>query len=644
MLFTTPQAVNQKWWRCLLPTVLVLVLLAVLANAWLLGRDLHTLWTRGMRLKTLAQDPTALFQAGELAQAKADLEDVEHAVLALRAHLQPVLRGAWCPWRAAREHLQAGDRGMQMGAELARVGQIVCEGIAPIVEAAEPAEGSRAASEALFLGLVAARPHFQEAERRVSRLGEDAAVLAKVDLCRPADHAVSILADYLRLGRSALAAATAAPLLLGELEAAQYLILAQNSDELRPTGGFITSIGRLALEQGAIRELAVGDSYAVDQFTVDHPFAPEPMQRHMGVILWTTRDGNWSPDFPTAARDVEDLYHLENPGHLNGVIAFDIWFLEAIVRAVEPLELEGYDGYVTGDNIVQKMREYWFVELPHETIGWSWSEKRDWLRAHRKDFLGPLNRALVQKVQKQSDPRQLAKLLRVVQQAMDQKHLQLYFDEPAVQELLATAGWDGALDHMHGADQLLVLDTNMGYNKVNVNVTQEIDYEVALSRDDRAQATLTITYHNGSPWRPTCEHPVALTKTYEMMTEGCYMNYLRVYVPPGSELVASGGFTETATVADEEGKTVFATFFVVPTAETRTVHFVYSLPLDCAEEYRLLVQKQAGTDAVPLTVRIALPLGTGVLSAEPEPSSRQQGAVSYDWNLRRDRSVVLRLR
>jgi len=641
--FTTPQTTNQRWRRLLL-AVLVLVLLAVLANAWLLGKDLYTLWTRGVRLRTLARAPTDLFQEGHLARTRTDLEDIERALLGLRDHLRPVLRATWHPWRAAWEHLQAGDKALRMSAELVRVGQTVCEGIAPIIEAVGPGEDSRGASEALFAGLVAGRPHFEEAERRVSRLGEDAAALAKVDLWRPVDGAVSILADYLRLGRSALAAATAAPLLLGEMETAQYLILAQNSDELRPTGGFITSIGRLVLDQGAVNELTVEDSYAVDKFTVDHPFAPEPMQRHMGIILWTTRDGNWSPDFPTAAREIEDLYQLENPDDVDGVIAFDMWFLGAIVDAVEPLELEGYDELITGDNLFERMQEYWLVELPEESAGWSWSERRDWLRGHRKDFFGPLSRALMRKIQTQSDPTQLGKLLRAVQQALNQEHLQLYFHAAPAQEFLTATGWDGAVDHTHDGDYLLVLDTNMGYNKVNVNITQKIDYQVTLGRDDGLQATLTITYHNRSPWRPTCDRIVALTKTYEMRTEGCYMNYLRVYVPPGSELVASGGFTETATVADEEGKTVFATFFVVPTAETRTVHFVYNLPLSSTEEYRLLVQKQAGTDAVPLTVRIALPLGTEVLSAEPEPSCRQQRVVSYEWNLRRDRSFALRLR
>jgi len=109
-------------------------------------------------------------------------------------------------------------------------------------------------------------------------------------------------------------------------------------------------------------------------------------------------------------------------------------------------------------------------------------------------------------------------------------------------------------------------------------------------------------------------------------------------------LLAVEGVTETQTSPDEEGKTVFATFFVVPANESRTIRFIYSIPDSGLEGYSLLVHKQAGTDAVPLKVRIILPQGVRVLSAQPEPQSRQQGVVSYDLDLRRDRSLVLKLR
>ncbi|MBC7265038.1 MAG: DUF4012 domain-containing protein [Chloroflexi bacterium] len=567
---------------------------------------------------------------------KADLEGIERALEGLRTELQPVLRPYWLPWSAGQENLFAVDELLRVGAELAHVGQMASDGLQCVVDAIEARrtgrEGQEAQSisEALFAGLVAARPYFREAEEQVGRLYSDVAVLAADDLWSPLDSLVSTLEHYLRLGHAAFGAATAAPTLLGETEPVSYMILAQNNDELRATGGFISAIGLVSVERGKIGQLTIRDSYEYDKFTVAHPFAPEPMQRHMGIILWATRDGNWSPDFPTAVRDIEELYHLENPGTISGVLAFDMLAVQAMVKAIGPLELEQYDDRTDGDNVLHKMREYWSAP-PGE-----------WLK-HRKDFIGVMASSLLEKLQTQTQPEQMSSLLQVLRHAIDEKHIQLYFHHPAIQNLLAMSGRDGALDRSSGQDYLLALDTNMGYNKVNVNVEKRIEYEVTLEKDNTPQATLTITYQNRSPAQAACVRFQQQSTNYEAWTQDCYWNYLRVYVPPGTQLLATEGVTETETLASQEGKTVFATFFVVPAGESLTVRFTYRLPTPVREEYRLLVQKQAGTDAVPLEVRIIIPPGVRVSSTDPQPQSVQQGTLFYELDLRRDRSLFVRL-
>jgi hypothetical protein len=119
---------------------------------------------------------------------------------------------------------------------------------------------------------------------------------------------------------------------------------------------------------------------------------------------------------------------------------------------------------------------------------------------------------------------------------------------------------------------------------------------------------------------------------------------LRVYVPQGSQLLAAEGLTETVNVAGEAGKTVFCAYLVVPGGETRTVRFTYKLPDWGLQEYQLLIQKQAGTDAVPCSVQIALPEGVRIALARPQPESRQAGVLYYDLKLRRDRALSLALR
>ena len=654
MSFVAQDARRRSQYTYLLLAILLLVLFVLLAKGWLVGRHVYTLWKHGMQLRSLAGNPGAVLQSNGPVRIKASLEAIEQALRGLRTELQPILRPTWLPWRAAQQNFLAGDELLRVGVELAQAGQVACDGLQSVVDAiqarmANESQATQSINEALFVGLVAARSHFQEAGQQVGRLHEDITVLAAGELWPPLTSIVGTLEHYLQLGQAALGAAAAAPTLLGEAGPVNYLILAQNNDELRATGGFITGIGLLTIERGKIDQLVIKDSYDFDKFTAAHPFAPEPMQRHMGIILWVTRDGNWSPDFPTSAQAVENLYHLENSTAISGVVAFDMFALQALVKAIGPLYVGKERSYIDEANVLQEIRDSWAPELP-EGMTWEEWSKQSWRKirqewwVHRKDFMGALTQALMTKLQKQKRTEQLSGLLWAVKQALDEKHILLYFHEPAVQELLATNGRDGALDHSMSGDYLLPLDTNMGYNKVNLNVEKLIEYQITLGPDTAPQATLVITYNNHSPVQPICDYRPKVAATYDLMAQDCYWNYLRVYAPLGSQLLVAEGVTETETLADEGGKTVFGAFLIVPAGESQAVRFTYRLPDLGREEYRLLVQKQAGTEAVPLRVRVVLPPNARLLSAEPRPHSNQDSVLSYDLDLRQDRSLALKLR
>jgi hypothetical protein len=639
----------------LLITLLVLFL-ALLIKAAAMGRHVYVLWKHAQRMRGLAYNPLAVLEPQEASRIRTDLAAIEGALGGLRGHLRPLLRPTWLPWQSARANLMASDTLLKVAVDLSEAGQVAAEGLQCIVDAmpsnqhSEAAEQGPGMSEALFAGLVCARPHFAQAAPIVGQSAADVATLMEDDLWSPLSQLVPLLEYYLRLGSLGLVAASDAPALLGELEPASYLILAQNNDELRATGGWITGIGLLTLERGKISELTIRDSYDFDQFTVDHPYAPEPMQRYMDIILWVTRDGNWSPDFPTAAQDVEDLYHLENSADVNGIVAFDMHALQFLVQASGPIYLEEYQDRITGSNVIQKAREYWNPPLPEGMSFEEWAVQEGWKDIkqewwlHRKDFMGLLAEALLANVQGGGQPDQLSALLWAAKRAIDEKHILLYFHEPSVQRLLGAAGMDGALDYRKQEDYLLVLDTNMGYNKVNLNVDKSVEYEVILADDAAPQANLAVTYRNRSPAQPACILEPRIKDSYEQMAQDCYWNYLRVYAPAGAQLLSTEGVTETDTLIGEQGQTVFAAFFVVPAAGSKTVRFSYQLPHWGQKEYHLLVQKQAGTDAVPLKVRIIPPEDSRLSSAEPNPHTTSENILLYDLDLRQDRSIGLSFR
>ncbi len=60
-----------------------------------------------------------------------------------------------------------------------------------------------------------------------------------------------------------------------------YLLLVQNEDELRPTGGFITAAGSLLLDNGQISGMNFEDSGDLDNWDKPYPVAPWQLRQYM---------------------------------------------------------------------------------------------------------------------------------------------------------------------------------------------------------------------------------------------------------------------------------------------------------------------------------------------------------------------------
>ncbi len=92
------------------------------------------------------------------------------------------------------------------------------------------------------------------------------------------------------------------------------------------------------------------------------------------------------------------------------------------------------------------------------------------------------------------------------------------------------------------------------------------------------------------------------------MVERCYFNYVRLYVPVGSELVDVKGVQpdSVSSQAGERGAQVFAGYFILEPGDEQTISFTYRLPPQFTpEDYRLVVQRQSGSGPLPLEIEVA---------------------------------------
>lgn len=460
------------------------------------------------------------------------------------------------------------------------------------------------------------------------------------------------LDKYLHLLDTGVQGLLVAPYLLGADSPRTYLLLAQNENELRATGGFISSVALLRVTDGKIEDLDFRDSYAVDDLSKPHPSPPQALETYMLSQLWLFRDANWYPDFSATAQVARELYELDQGVSVDGVVAADMVAMESLVEVLGPIQLEGYDQEVSGANVIDLMREYWASPSGEGQTGDWWS--------HRKDFMGDLLDAMMTRLQTDTGSLDLAGLLSVVRRGLEEKHVLIHVTDPVVSQMLADNGWDGAVQGGVG-DFLMVVDTNMGFNKVNPNVENAVEYVVVLDDDGGPSARLSVTYHNTSGSdAEDCVQEAVYPPTYEEMMEGCYWDYLRVYVPEEAQLVQGPDLTlpegslwaqesgragtplPTEVGPVEAGRNVFASFFVVAPSERREMVYRYELAESVLETrgsttaYTLLVQKQPGTLAVPVRVEVELPPGSVVVSTSPEAALLTGARVTFETDLRTD--------
>ena len=141
----------------------------------------------------------------------------------------------------------------------------------------------------------------------------------------------------------------------------RYLVLGQSADELRATGGFVSAIWLVTLENGALSDIRYHDTVLVDDTGnfVLYPPAPPGLEQHMSAHTWLMRDVSWEPDFPTTARTAADLFKIGQNEDVDGVVAIDQWSMLEMVRSLGSVPAPGGGEPITPRNFLEKLEVEW---------------------------------------------------------------------------------------------------------------------------------------------------------------------------------------------------------------------------------------------------------------------------------------------
>ena len=434
-----------------------------------------------------------------------------------------------------------------------------------------------------------------------SRYPEDIGDYQVRSIVTSAIDIVDLGAEFVTSGKPLL---EAAPYILGNEEERTYLVIFQNDKELRPTGGFITAYSIAKVEKGKFEPVSSNDIYNLDNLYTATVPAPEPIIKYLkGPYLISKklrlRDMNWSPDFSKSMEQFVDETEKVGIEGIDGVIAVDTQLLVNILEVLGPIGVSGFGNFGTQiipecncPQVIYELESFADVEGP---IVWSQDEPDKIIFApanidNRKKIIGPLmNSVLANALGQPKD--KLPALFNAVFKSLTEKHVLFYMMDDVSQNAVDEFGIAGTLDNSYQHDYLHINDANLGGRKSNLYVTQEVAQEITVAKDGSVEKTLTLTYKN--------------PEKHDGWLNSVLPNYVRIYVPKGSELISFDGVEDKYEPYEEFEKTVFPGFFQLRPEGITKVTVKYKLPFKIVNgEYKLFIQKQPGTDAPLYTISI----------------------------------------
>lgn len=373
----------------------------------------------------------------------------------------------------------------------------------------------------------------------------------------------------------------------------RILLLLENNNELRPTGGFVGSFASLNIDKGSIKSMKIDSIYALDGQLQENIAPPQPIFNVNS--RWYLRDANWFADFPSSAKKLSAFYEKEGGETPDIVIAMTPNLIMDLLRLTGPVEMPKYEVTLDANN---------FVELTQVVS----SDYATMPENKPKQILADLVPVLLDRLAKLTDE-QKPELLTALQKNLNEKQILLYSQNPQLQNLYEAFGWSGkVLDT--DRDYLSIINANLGGTKSDLAVEQKVKLETEILSNGTIINRLTISRHNRLP---------EMNQTFND-------SFIRVLVPEGSKLLENQGFDykpldmerpldqktddevmawQKGTVRDvisgtligtESKKTFFGNWQKLTGGQTRDIVLVYQLPfkLKDVDRYSLLLQKQAG--------------------------------------------------
>ena len=370
-----------------------------------------------------------------------------------------------------------------------------------------------------------------------------------------------------------LAAATRQlPELFGAEGERRYFVAFITPSEARALGGHMANYAELTIADGRMSLSRFGRAADLIEANADRSTrilsGPDAYLDRYGVFgaggdgvptvpLWWL-SVTISPDFPSVAEVISELYENGTGREVDGVLAIDPTGLAGLLRVTGPVDVPSLGRQLTADNVVDFLQREQYL-----LFGAGENEER-------ADLLGEVARTTFDSFASSGDTDPVD-LVQNLAPAVSAGHFLAWSADFGEQQLFTAIGASGSFARQGLRDGLAVTNLNVSANKIDAFLTRTVSYHAVVDEESGAvTGTVDVTLTNDAP---TDGLPAYVIGNSVGLPPGYNQTYLTLYTAGDVTGTTVDGAAAEPALGSELGWTYAEQRLIVPPGSSMTASY-----------------------------------------------------------------------
>jgi hypothetical protein len=456
--------------------------------------------------------------------------------------------------------------------------------------AADPAATRMTGGTVPLEKIAALEAPLTEARQSLRVAGHELGDIDATWLVAPIDDKLSELRSKVthaaRDAATGILAAKVVPALLGaDGQTKRYFIAFQTPAEQRASGGIIGNYAVVSFTDGHLTKDVSGRDGDLNAGGEGHRTITGPADyvarygQYNPQSTW--QNVTFSPDWPSVADVIEQLYPQSGGVPVDGAISVDPAALAAFLQLTGPVTVDGLDMPLTADNAKDFLLRDQYLKYPD--------------LQERVDILGNAVDAVIDRLQ-HGDLPGAATIGKVLAPMVRQGRLKVQSVDAAGEQFLTRIHADGALPPVRG-DFAGIATQNASGNKIELFLHRSLTYEAVVDPVTKTvHAVATITLRNDAPSSGLPDY-IIKSSSQEQLPLGHYRGIMSFYTPLALQQASIDGVPMTPVTETERGRNVITRVVDLDSGGTATIRLELAGPVQLPKvkdgrRYRLTVWHQ----------------------------------------------------